>query len=149
MGSRGIEPPPQEGAEAAYREVAVEVRRRLSQQIRVASPTWLTRAADFEAVRREGKRIRTRTLEVRSVASLRRLTRIGIIVPRYQHSAVDRNLLKRRLREILRRECQEALAQLDVHDVVVRATPSAYASDFATLRSELTQLARRLPAPRA
>jgi len=111
----------------------------------VASPQWLTRAADFETVRREGKRIRTGALEVRTLASLRREGRIGIIVPRYQHSAVDRNRLKRRLREILRREWTEPVIAGAARDVVVRAAPSAYRADFAALRADLKQLASRLP----
>lgn len=112
----------------------------------MASPLWLTRAADFETVRREGKRIRTGALEVRALASLRRVGRIGIIVPRYKHTAVERNRLKRRLREILRREWIAPLAEGDARDVVVRATPAAYRADFAALCGDLLQLAKRLPA---
>ena len=114
----------------------------------MASPQWLTRAADFETVRREGKRIRTGALEVRTLASLRREGRIGIIVPRYKHTAVDRNRLKRRLREILRREWRTPLAAEDPRDIVVRATPAAYRADFVALRAELVQLVGRLPAGR-
>ena len=112
----------------------------------MASPLWLTRAADFETVRREGKRTRTSALEARSVASLRSEGRVGIIVPRYKHTAVDRNRLKRRLREILRHEWRVPLDTGEPHDIVVRATPAAYRADFAALRADLTQLALRRPA---
>jgi ribonuclease P protein component len=114
----------------------------------VASPRWLTRAADLEAVRREGKRTRTRTLEARTLASPRREVRVGIIVPRYAHSAVDRNRLKRRLRELIRREWLAPLADGGTRDVVLRAAPSAYDADFAGLRAELAKLVNRLPTER-
>src|SRR5262249_58130229 len=58
----------------------------------------LTRGAELQIVIREGKRIRTVHLDVRVHASPLGLSRVGIVVPRHQHSAVDRNRLKRRLR---------------------------------------------------
>jgi ribonuclease P protein component len=64
----------------------------------VPSPKRLTRAADLLMVRREGKRVRTPLLEVRVLASLLHHHRIGIIVPRFKHSAVERPRLKRRVR---------------------------------------------------
>lgn len=60
--------------------------------------------------------------------------RTGIVVPRYQFTAVARNRLRRRLREILRRD---ALASLPSVDLVVRARRAAYAARFAVLRDEL------------
>ena len=107
----------------------------------MASPQWLTRAADFEAVRREGKRVRTSALEIRTIASLRRQGRVGLIVPRHQHSAVERNRLKRRLREIVRGAWVEPAV---VRDVVVRATPAAYRASFTALQTELARLSVRL-----
>ncbi|MDQ6611396.1 MAG: ribonuclease P protein component, partial [Gemmatimonadota bacterium] len=64
----------------------------------------VTRGADIEQVRKEGKRVRTASLDVRTIASLHALARVGVVVPRYGHSAVDRNRLKRRLRELIRVE---------------------------------------------
>src|ERR1700755_218350 len=64
----------------------------------------LTRSLDIQTVVREGKRIRTADLDVRVLASPLGISRIGIVVPRHQHSAVDRNQLKRRLRELTRLE---------------------------------------------
>jgi len=60
---------------------------------------------------------------------------VAIVVPRFQHTAVARNRLRRRLREIIRRE---ALAGMGSLDVVVRAKRSAYAAPFAVLSAELT-----------
>jgi ribonuclease P protein component len=67
--------------------------------------------------------------------------RTGIIVPRHQSSAVARNRLRRRLREILRRE---VLPHLPPIDLVVRANRGAYAAPFAVLRAELTDAASTL-----
>ena len=102
----------------------------------------MTREADLETVRVQGKRVRTTQLEVRYVASPLRRPRVGVIVPRFGHTAVDRNLVKRRLRELARTELLPTLAALDV---VIRATPSAYGASFDTLRSALRTAVRRLP----
>ena len=59
---------------------------------------------------------------------------MGIVVPRFQFSAVARNRLRRRLREILRRD---ALARLPAVDLVVRAKRAAYAAPFAALRADV------------
>jgi ribonuclease P protein component len=110
----------------------------------VASPARLTRTADLELVRREGKRVRTALLEVRVLASLLHHSRLGIIVPRFRHSAVERNRLKRRLRELARREWHVALASGAPRDVVLRAGPTAYAADFDQLAVEMQRLGARL-----
>jgi ribonuclease P protein component len=60
--------------------------------------------------------------------------RMGLVVPKFQSSAVARNRLRRRLREIWRREIQ--LGQPDC-DVVIRARREAYGASFETLRSQL------------
>lgn len=60
--------------------------------------------------------------------------RIGLIVPKFRSTAVARNRLRRRLKEIWRREVAPALPALDV---VVRARREAYAAPFASLRAEL------------
>ncbi len=65
-----------------------------------------------------------------------------MIVPRYGHTAVSRNLVKRRLRDLARRELLPALAACDV---VIRASPSAYAATFDALRSALQKVAPQLP----
>jgi ribonuclease P protein component len=48
---------------------------------------------------------------------------------------VSRNRLRRRLREILRRDL---LRNLPAVDLVIRAKRSAYTASFAVLRAELT-----------
>lgn len=71
---------------------------------------------------------------------------MGIIVPRHKHSAVARNRVKRRLRELTRTTLLPALAPLAPLDVVVRAAPDAYGADWATLAADVAQLVDRLRA---
>ena len=74
-------------------------------------------------------------------------------MPRYKHTAVARNRLKRRLRELARLRLLPALADLPPADVVVRVWPSAYAAGFDALAADVTralgQLRRAMPAPAA
>lgn len=56
-------------------------------------------------------------------------------MPRYGSTAVARNRLRRRLREIVRRDVQRRLPPIDL---VIRPKRSAYAASFAVLRAELT-----------
>lgn len=108
------------------------------------SPQRLTRTADLLTVRREGKRVRTPVLEVRVLASLLRHHRIGIVVPRHKHSAVDRNRLKRRLRELTRARWVAEWREMPAMDVVLYALPPAYAADFAALHEQVAQLGTRV-----
>jgi ribonuclease P protein component len=68
---------------------------------------------------------------------------VAIVVPRYGATAVARNRVKRRLRELVR---IELLPVLTPHDVVVRATPLAYRVPYATLLGGMRDAARRASA---
>lgn len=59
--------------------------------------------------------------------------RMGLIVPKFRSSAVARNRLRRRLREIWRRDLQ----QTGPRDLVIRARREAYQASFAELRADL------------
>ena len=70
---------------------------------------------------------------------------MGAVVPKHRHSVVERNRLKRRLRDLLR---QVVLPGLEtggvVGDVLVRARREAYEASYDSLRTELEGwLARR------
>jgi ribonuclease P protein component len=86
------------------------------------------------AVLREGKRVRTEHLDLRIVASLLHHPRVGFIVPKHGRSIVERNQLKRRLREIVR---QNILQRIPSVDMIVRTRPEAYSATFASLQREL------------
>ena len=60
--------------------------------------------------------------------------RMGLIVPKFQSSAVARNRLRRRLKEIWRVEIQP---HQPTWDLVIRARREAYRATFAQLRQEL------------
>jgi ribonuclease P protein component len=63
---------------------------------------------------------------------------MGMVVPKYRESGVARNRLKRRLREIGRRELlPRALGGERQVDFLIRARREAYAASFAELREEL------------
>ena len=85
----------------------------------------------------QGKRLRTKHLEVRIVASPLLHPRVGFIVPKYNKTAVKRNRLKRRLKEIVRTEVLTALSAVDI---VIRARPNAYDAGFSILANELRQI---------
>ena len=64
--------------------------------------------------------------------------RMGLIVPKFQSSAVARNRLRRRLLELWRRE---VMGRQGGRDLVVRARRPAYQASFAELRTEVLQFA--------
>lgn len=85
----------------------------------------------------QGKRVRASDLDVRGIASPLDCIRVGLIVPLHGHSAVERNKLKRRLRELVR---QELLHQKAAADVVIRCRPSAYMRNYDTLRLQIVRI---------
>jgi ribonuclease P protein component len=98
----------------------------------------LTRSADIQAILRRGKRSRTVHLDVFDTASPVSHPRVGVVVPRYRHAVVERNLVKRRIREAIRREILPRLAELDLAvDLLVRARRDAYGVSYAELSAEL------------
>jgi ribonuclease P protein component len=73
-------------------------------------------------------------------------TRVGLIVPRFRQSAVARNRVKRRLRELSRtRILPTDLAA----DVVIRIRPEAYRAPFALLASDVDRVIMQLQQWRA
>lgn len=64
-------------------------------------------------------------------------------MPRHGRSAVDRNRLKRRLREVMRTEVLPSMSGIDL---VVRAAPRAYDLEFDVIREEVGGAVRRLSA---
>ena len=70
--------------------------------------------------------------------------RVGVVVPRYRHSTARRNLLKRRLREILRRDALTWLRNVrPPTDLLIRARPEAYDAAFTELRDGILEILER------
>jgi ribonuclease P protein component len=83
-------------------------------------------------------------LDVRVLASPLAHSRVGVVVPRHRHSAVDRNRLKRRLRELVRIELLPVLADRPSTDIAIRARRESYAAEFVALRDDIASAAARL-----
>ena len=97
---------------------------------------------------REGKRIRTVHLEVRmttfplaSSLDVWKGPRVGLIVPRFKHSAVARNRLKRRLRELTRVHMLPIPLSADI---VIRVRLEAYDASFALLTTDIMSAIEQL-----
>jgi len=72
-------------------------------------------------------------------------SRLGLIVPKHGREIVDRNLVKRRLREIGRRRVLPSLANRGVaRDVLVRARWKAYQTTFEELAREVEEAVEAL-----
>lgn len=88
---------------------------------------------------RAGRRRRCGPLDIylRPV-SAGRSPRIGVVVPRHGHTIVERNRLRRRLRELLRTGwLTEERDRSAPRDLLVRAGPAAYDRSFVELQTEL------------
>lgn len=107
----------------------------------------ITRGTDIGSLFRRGKRSKTASLDVFDSASPAGFSRIGWVVPLHRHKVVERNRLKRRLREIARLDLLPMLDELGLErDVLLRARREAYDAEFSNLRDELiTWLERRWP----
>ncbi len=93
---------------------------------------------DIRNLMRRGERKRMRHMDVFFAASPVAIPRFGLVVPKHRHRIVERNRLKRRLREIARTEVLPRLRRAGrPMDVLVRARPEAYGVGFEELRSEL------------
>jgi ribonuclease P protein component len=83
--------------------------------------------------------MQTPHLDVRYAASALVQPRVGLIVPKHKHSAVDRNRLRRRLREIIRVQLLPSVRQ---GDALIRAKLDAYEVSFSTLRTEVETISQ-------
>jgi ribonuclease P protein component len=93
---------------------------------------------------KRGKRSGTAHLDVFDSPSPVAHPRVGVIVPRYRHPVVERNVVKRRIREVLRTEVIPRLeASGCAVDVLVRARREAYGAGYAEFRKELLGWAER------
>lgn len=100
----------------------------------------LRRRADFEAIGRHGTARSTPILVLRALRTDRTETRVGLSTPRTLGGAVQRNRVRRRLRELLRAR----LAGIGPGwDLLLIARPAAAEASHAELGSAIDALLRR------
>jgi ribonuclease P protein component len=85
-------------------------------------------------VRTRGTRSKGAELDVRLLVTHEQ-SRAGFVVPRHGHTAVERNTLKRRLRDIVR---TNGVLRSAGGDFVIYAHPGAYDLRFDALRRAVT-----------
>lgn len=92
----------------------------------------------IRAAFREGERHASGPVELFARPSPAGRPRLAVVVPRHGRTIVERNRVRRRLREIARRDwLPEAVRRSVALDVVVRAGPEAYGASFDELRTSL------------
>lgn len=85
--------------------------------------------------------MKAQLLDVRRLESSTGNVRVAIVVPKYGYTAVRRNKLKRRLRELAR---QTLLPRAISCDLLLRARREAYDASFDRLREDIADVAARL-----
>jgi ribonuclease P protein component len=81
--------------------------------------------------------LRTEHLEVRATDSLLLHARVGVIVGKHGHTVVERNLLRRRLRELVR---TRLIPVVGGKDIVVRVLATGYDASFDQLSGEISEV---------
>jgi ribonuclease P protein component len=100
----------------------------------------ITSSNEIRALFQRGKRSRTSHLDVFDFASPFAYPRVGVVVPKHRRNSVERNQLKRRLREVLRLQVLPRLSDRSASvDVLVRARREAYDASFEQLNDELVE----------
>ncbi len=142
---RGAQSAPPQGTQATRSDDSQEVDRVGSGRYRSPRGARIRRRSEIQELFRRGKRLRTGHLDVFVTDSPALRTRLALVVPKHGHKIVERNRLRRRLRETARVEllpvCREREARLDV---LIRARPEAYAAGFSQLITEISALATQL-----
>jgi ribonuclease P protein component len=100
----------------------------------------LRRKADFDALGRQGTARSSRLLVLRTLRTGRPETRVGLSTPRTLGGAVQRNRVRRRLRELMRERLEEIGPGWDL---LLIARPEAAAASHAELRAALGSLLER------
>lgn len=107
----------------------------------LARPNRLTRGAEYKAVVRRGRRCAAANTVVYVLPSSDGgTTRFGFIVSKQVGSAVVRNTVRRRLKDLCARELSGFPTGADV---VIRALPAAATASFAQLHTEVSRCLQR------
>ena len=100
----------------------------------------LRRKADFEAIGRHGTVRSSRLLVLRSMRTPGTRTRVGLSTPRTLGGAVQRNRVRRRLRDLLREQLNATEGGLDL---LLIARSEAGSATYSELREALRSLLER------
>jgi len=92
-------------------------------------------------VLRSGRRVRARLFDVKRLDTALGHVRLAIVVPKFGFTAVRRNKLKRRIRELSR---TLILPGTPSCDILVRARRDAYAATFDELRDDVHAIVTHL-----
>ena len=112
---------------------------------RLPRSSRIARSAEIRSLFQRGKRRRTRHLDAFISASPAAFSRLGVVVAKHRHRIVERNLVRRRLRELGRTVLLPGLRNLDASvDVLLRARPEAYDATFDELRAQVVALTEEL-----
>jgi ribonuclease P protein component len=103
----------------------------------------VARRAEYDAVYREGRRRSSREFTIFIRPNGLNLSRFGWSIKKALGTAVRRNRIRRRLREILRLHQQEISPGWDI---VIHPRSSAATADFSALAQELLKLLPHTPA---
>jgi ribonuclease P protein component len=98
----------------------------------------ITKKEDFQRARKEGSWRRGNYFDFVLTRSPAGQSRVGLIIPLHAHTAVERNRLKRRAREVMRRYVLPA--EEEARDIVVKARKNAYGLSFDSIKEELERL---------
>ncbi|MGD2120542.1 MAG: ribonuclease P protein component [Gemmatimonadota bacterium] len=105
----------------------------------------ITQAREIRVLLRQGTRKKTSHLDVFFLSSSEQAPRVGIVVPKHHRSVVERNRLKRRLREISRRELLPRFREEGLHvDLLIRARSEAYEVSYRQIRRGLLEVTEEL-----
>ncbi len=101
----------------------------------------LSRSTDIATVKQTGRRVKAGQIDVRIATSPLSYARVGIVVPKYKKSIVERNKLRRRLRELVR---VKMLPVIKSQDVLIKTFPKAYDMTFDELAREIEKVVARI-----
>lgn len=108
----------------------------------------VNRDREIRALRRRGRRYRSGPLDLYVASSPAGRARVGLVVARHGRTIADRNRLKRRLRELARREWLPGAREGGLEaDLLIQARAEAYDESFDELRTALREGLRTVEWP--
>ncbi len=145
IGPQAAQPPPPQGSQTTRRDDTAEVTAPERGRYRFPRSARITSGPEIRALFRRGERKRTRHLDAFVAASPSLRTRLALVVPKHGHRIVDRNRLRRQLREAVRLVLLPACRDNEAaFDIVIRARPEAYGLGSEQVRREIGELAAQL-----